>query len=64
MIRETTLGDKPWLLMNHADLEAATAWARGLCIMFFGPEEGEAYFRKLPALTVLRAWTSRPQVEA
>ena len=64
MIRETTLGNKPWLLMHKSDIDAATAWARGLCVLTLGFEKGEAYFRTLPALTVLRAWATRSQIEA
>lgn len=45
--------------MKKSDFDAAYAWARGLCLMMFGPDRGEAYFRSIPAIVVLEAWAAR-----
>ncbi|NBR01042.1 MAG: hypothetical protein EBT79_09660 [Actinobacteria bacterium] len=50
--------------MNHADLVAATEWARAMCHIAYGPEEGEARFRALPAKPVLSLWAVRPDRNA
>ena len=47
------------ILMNTADIEAATAWAKSLCISSLGQEKGEKHFRTLPALSILRAWSKK-----
>lgn len=41
---------------TKAELDLATAWARGRLYSVFGKEEGEERFRKLPALGVLLAF--------
>lgn len=46
-------------LMKKTDFDAAYAWARGLCLMMFGLERGEAYFKTIPAIVVLEAWAAR-----
>jgi hypothetical protein len=45
--------------MNRADLVAATAWARSMCHLIYGPDDGEARFRALPAKQVLSLWADR-----
>jgi len=46
--------------LSRADMIAATEWARSLCHLVYGPEEGEAKFRALPAHRVLSLWAMRP----
>ena len=45
--------------MTAADLAAATEWARSMCHLAFGREEGEEKFRLLPARRVLSLWAQR-----
>ncbi len=42
------------------DLHAAAAWARDLCHFAYGPEVGEAVYRRMPVGVVLALWT-RPE---
>jgi len=42
--------------MRKNELQAACAWARGLCLITLGPVQGEAYFRTISAVAVLEAW--------
>lgn len=45
--------------LTAADLAAATEWARSMCHLVYGREEGEARFRDLPARQVLSLWAQR-----
>jgi hypothetical protein len=46
--------------MTPADIIAITEWARSMCHLAYGPEEGERQFRALPAKQVLSLWAVRP----
>jgi hypothetical protein len=45
--------------MAPEDVSAAAEWARSMCHLALGPEQGEAYFRRLGAEKVLILWKSR-----
>lgn len=45
--------------LTAADLSAATEWARSVCHLVYGREEGEERFRALPARQVLSLWAHR-----
>lgn len=39
-----------------ADLNAAAEWARALCHLVYGPDLGEARYRRMPAIKILSLW--------
>ena len=44
-------------IMGSKDsLDAAQVWARAVCHSILGPEEGERYYRQIPALPILLAY--------
>ncbi len=48
---------KPTGIMGSKDsLDAAQVWARAVCHSILGPEEGERYYRQMPALSTLLAY--------
>jgi hypothetical protein len=49
---------QPVFVFRAKDLAHITEWARALCHLVFGPEEGERHFRKLPAMAVLSLWAT------
>lgn len=62
MIRSTRTADgRPAFTGTGRDLEAAAVWSRALCHLVFGPVEGEARYRRIPAETVLTLWAREPE---
>lgn len=64
MIRESNVRGRRVFTMTAEDIEAASEWARAVCHLAYGPEEGERRFRSLPAERILSVWAVRPPVEA
>lgn len=58
MIRKSTRNNQTVFTGTAADLTAASEWARALFHLLFGPTEGEARFRKVPAKAVLSLWAA------
>jgi hypothetical protein len=54
-------------VMTPADISAAAAWARAICHLALGPEEGERHFRALGAQKIISLWAvtgAEPRAEA
>jgi len=56
MFHVTTLDGRSAFIGRPSTFTAIAEWARALCHAVFGPVEGEAHYRKLPAKAVLELW--------
>lgn len=63
MIRESNVRGRRRFAGTAADIAIASEWARAVCHLAYGPEEGERRFRALPAERILSVWAVCPPVE-